>query len=233
MPLTAFTSLATYTAVLAESLAAIGLSSLAPSLLATIGKLAKCAVEEDDGALRAAAQAQVDNLIRGLGKLAGPTREGSGAPVPSPAEVVGGLFDALSRGLHSIEQIDLLVPKTASLETEFEFHASESYGGQASVGGMIQVVTLQAGFHALYEASSRNRIRMKIDFVSVPFDLRCRKALSPIGRQLMQVLGAAGISVTPQAEALIGKANEAKLVAALGAASASGASLDSVLAALA
>lgn len=76
MPLTAFTSLATYTAVLAESLAAIGLSSLAPSLLATIGKLAKCAVEEDDGTLRAAAQAQVDNLIRGLGKLAGPTREG-------------------------------------------------------------------------------------------------------------------------------------------------------------
>jgi hypothetical protein len=219
MPLAAIASLGTFTAVLAESMAAIGLSSLAPTLLAAIGKVAKCTLEEALPEARQAAQAELDALLGQVKKLGGAfgTRGEDGLPVPSPGEVVADLMQAIGKGLHSLEEINLLIPAKASLDAEFEFHANESYAGEAAAGAQIQLVTVKAGFSALYSSASSNRVKLHLDFVSVPVDLRCRGALKGLAEALAQVLATrpAPEALTPEERARLAAAPEARLRAAI------------------
>jgi hypothetical protein len=60
-----------------------------------------------------------------------------------------------------------LLPKTASIDAEFEFHGSERYGANANVGAQIEIVTVNAGYSALYEARSSNKVKLHVDFETV------------------------------------------------------------------
>jgi len=176
--LTAIASFASFTAVLAESLAAIGLSTIAPALVATLGKQLKCAFEsyaaDSQATDRNKALEPVRQGLQALNKMITPHKDG--LPVDTVLDVIGSVMESMIKGSESIEAIDLLVPKTADLDATFEFHANEQYEGEGQVGGMVSMFTIKAGMSALYSCESSNKVSLKLHFESVPVDLRCRRA---------------------------------------------------------
>jgi hypothetical protein len=199
--LTAIASFASFTAVLAESLAAIGLSALMPTLIASVGKQLKCAFEDfaNDPANLEKALAPLREGLGSLNKMLA-TRDGEGLPVPSVMDVIESVLSSMARGSESIEAIDLLVPKSADLDASFEFHGNERYEGEAEVGAMVQLVTVKAGMSALYESTSSSKVSLKLHFESVPVNLRCGRGALDLVRNLVSALSAKKILVSDAAD---------------------------------
>jgi hypothetical protein len=146
-------SVAAFSVVLAETFAAVGLSSLIPAGFITTARLVK---EVAGPTPDPASEEDVNKLTAAL------TTEGK------PGDAAGKLLTALAR---SVDDLDVLLPKDAKIHAEFEFHGSEGYSGEAAVGGQIELVTVKAGFSALYTASSSNKVTLDVDFASVHVEL--------------------------------------------------------------
>jgi hypothetical protein len=144
-------SVAAFSVVLAESFVAAATSTLVPATFLAVARGAKAAV---GGAAPAnsADPALADPLVGNM---------------PGVKEAV----DALRLAVNAMDEIDLLVPKTAKIHAEFEFEASESYAGHASIGAMVNVVSVSAGYSALYQTSTRNKITLDVDFAAVNYKL--------------------------------------------------------------
>lgn len=148
MALTAAISVASFSVVLAETFAAIGASTLVPATFIAGLKLAKGAGEEaGDGG----AGLGEDKLLQALG-----------------TNPLAPVIDALTAGMENIDEVQLLLPRDARLHAEFEFEARESISLGASISlPALQVVNVNAGFAALYESKSKNKITLDMNFVAV------------------------------------------------------------------
>jgi hypothetical protein len=156
MALTAAVSVASFSVVMAETFAAIGASTLVPATFIAGLRVAKGAGETqgDD-----AAAIGNDKMLAAFGT--------------NPLKPV---IDSLSNGLKNIDEIQLLLPRDARLHAEFEFEASDSISAGGSVGTVLQVVTVNAGFAALYESKSKNKITLDMNFVAVNVPLGAASA---------------------------------------------------------
>jgi hypothetical protein len=88
-------------------------------------------------------------------------------PVP-----LGPINDMLKAVSESLPSLDLLLPKSAKLHAEFSYEGHEAYemsediAGDVTYEGLVSV-GVRAGYSALYEATSKNRITLDVEFVSV------------------------------------------------------------------
>lgn len=135
MALAAIESVATFSVVLTEAFAAVGMSTIVPNTFLAM--------------LRAAANGQQPTDEERKGLLKGPTER---------------FFGHVLKTADSMESVDLLIPKKAKIHAEFEFQASEEYKVDAAIGVMVEVVTVKAGMTALYKSSSTNKITLDVDF---------------------------------------------------------------------
>lgn len=144
MALSTAISVGAFSVVLAESFAAVAASTLVPAtFLAVIRAAKKNASAENESA---------NDLVKDmLG--------------------VGQALKAVKTGIDSIDEIDLLVPKTAKIHGEFEFEASEAYSENIAIGALVNVVAVAAGYSALYETSTRNKITLDVEFAAVNYTL--------------------------------------------------------------
>lgn len=152
MALSAAVSVASFSIVLAKSFAAVAASSLVPATFLTLVRAAKGAAAGGGGSASAppstATVAAVDGLL-GNSELS----------------------NALKEAANVVTDIDLLVPKTAKITADFEFEATDGISVGASVGAAVQVVTISAGYSALYTSTSKNKIHLEVDFVSVNYTI--------------------------------------------------------------
>ena len=157
--LTTAVSVAAYSTVVAETFAAVGLSTLIPAAIVTTARAVNSAGDAAaDDAERATARS---NAIKKLEAL-----------LPGGA----GIADVLHAVAESNRSMDLLVPKSGKIHTEFAFEAREETGVQAGVSALIEVVTVKAGFAGIYEASTKNKITMDVEFALVEFPLVQKRA---------------------------------------------------------
>jgi len=146
MALTAAVSVASFSVVLAETFAAIGASTLVPATFVSGLRLAKGGGEGAvDGGLGD------DKMLAALGT--------------NPLKPV---IDALTKGMKNLDEVQLLLPRDARLHAEFEFEARDRVSVGASVSTpALQVVNVNAGFAALYDSKSKNKITLDMNFVAV------------------------------------------------------------------
>ena len=160
MALSTAVSVASFSVVLAETFAAVSLSTLIPAGVVTMARLAKQFPKQ----LRDQDGNPVEETPEARAKRQGPLTEAAGAVAATPAKAAAALVNAVGESLPSL---DLLLPKTAKIRAEFEFEGAERYEASVEVGALVKVVNIAAGYSALYETSSRNKITLEVDFVSV------------------------------------------------------------------
>lgn len=153
-------SVAAFSVVLTQSFVAVAASTLVPATFLAAARAARAAAGAGGG---------------------GGSGSTTGNALVTSAEGVKEVMEGLRSGVGQLEEIDLLVPKSARIEAEFEFEASEAWSAGASLGGMIQVVTVSAGYSALYQTSTRNKIRLEVDFASVNYRLAPLEPPAPPG----------------------------------------------------
>jgi hypothetical protein len=159
---TAF-SIASFSIVLAECFAMVGMSTLIPTAaVVAASTLRQAALSETNANPRAADADQKEDTL--LGKFLGFGDNIAKAPL-------NGFKQVLSSVAHDMDSISLLVPKTASIDATFKFHANESESFGAEVGGMIQLVTVKAGMSALFAVETSNEVHLHVDFALVNFNL--------------------------------------------------------------
>lgn len=174
---TAF-SVASYSAILTQNFAMVGISTLVPAAIAIAAKGLKGSVPESvpDNVPENEADNVPDNETESetkktakdpLAALFGPASKK--ADTPGPLEGVTNIIDSVAKS--QPDALQLLAPKSAKIEAEFQFRGNESYKGEAEVGAMINVVTVKAGFAALFEAESSNKIKLTVDFGLVEYKL--------------------------------------------------------------
>jgi hypothetical protein len=153
MALSAAVSVASFSAVLAASFAAVATSSLVPATFLTLVRAAKPPPPAPGG-----------------GSASAPV---STATVTAVEGLLGNniLSNALMEAAKVVTDIDLLVPKSAKITGDFEFQATDAVSGGASVGALVKVVTISAGYSALYTSTSKNKIHLEVDFVSVNYPI--------------------------------------------------------------
>ncbi len=139
-------SVGAFSVVLAETFAAVAASTLVPATFLAVVRAAKKANAPDD---------EVNAADMLIDRMSG----------------VKETVKAVQTAADSIDEIDLLVPRTAKINAQFAFEASESYAGSAAVGGMVNVVAVAAGYSALYETSSANKITLDVEFAAVNYTL--------------------------------------------------------------
>lgn len=161
--LSAATSVAAFSVVLAETFAAVGLSSLIPAGFITLARATKQGASAGAAALTPTEVQAIEDAIAHSSKPQDVTKTSL-----APGAVAGNLLTAVAK---SVDDLDVLLPKTAKIHGEFEFHASERYSGEAGVGCAVEVVTLKAGYSAMYQASSSNKVTLDVEFVSVHVEL--------------------------------------------------------------
>ena len=147
MGLSAATSVASFSVVLAEAFASVGLSTAVPAAVVTLARLVK------DQAGNAATIAALKSALEAMPK---------GGPLK-----FGELEKLLAAVSGSLTSLDLLLPKTAKIHAEFTFEGSEGASGGASIGAAINVVSVSAGYSAMYEMKSTNKITLDVHFESV------------------------------------------------------------------
>jgi hypothetical protein len=76
----------------------------------------------------------------------------------------------------SVDSLMLLVPKAAQIKADFTLEGREVCGGGVSVGAPLRVVTVSAGYSALFERKSGFRVKATIDVAAVDFPLDRRPA---------------------------------------------------------
>lgn len=158
MAISTAVSTASFSVVLAETFAAVGLSTVIPAGVVTVARLAK---ELSDGATP---DTRKTALTTELNALAGTDASGGSIGAVVPIKPVTDVVRAIS---DSLTTLDLLLPKTAKIHAEFEMSATDSYDVAGTVGMTANVVTLNAGYGMLYSNTSRNKITLDVDFVSV------------------------------------------------------------------
>ena len=146
MSATAATSVVSFSVVLAEAFAAVGLSTAVPAAVVTLARLAKNARTN---------AGHINDTKAALGKL--PTG-------PLSPEELNKLLGAVEKALPSL---DLLLPKTADIHAEFTFEGKEGMTAGAAGGVAINVVSVSAGYSAMYEMKSTNKITLDVHFESV------------------------------------------------------------------
>lgn len=153
MALSTAVSVASFSVVLTQSFAAVAASSLVPATFVTLARIAKGAAGAAGSGTPAASSTESTALVSSL--------------------VAGGdsLAKALKEVAKAVDSIDVLVPKTARITAEFEFEGSEAYAAELSAGAAVNVVSVSAGYSALYSTSSKNKIRLEVDFASVNYTL--------------------------------------------------------------
>lgn len=153
MAVSAAVSVGSFSVVLAQSFAAVAASSLVPATFLTLVRAAK-------------------------GVTTGGGSGGAGGSALASTETTSSINDmlgsdklskALNEAAKAVTDIDLLVPKTAKITADFEFEATDAVSASASVGGLVKVVSVSAGFSALYTSTSKNKIHLEVDFVSVNY----------------------------------------------------------------
>ncbi len=147
-------SVASFSVVLAETFTAVMMSTLVPAtfieVASTAKRLAQNAANPGD--------ADTDDAVNQLDALPG---------VDGLKKVVNTIATATGEPT----ELQMLLPKTATIDAEFEFHGSESYAASVSGGAQVKVVTVSAGYSALYETSSSNKVKLHIEFASVPVQI--------------------------------------------------------------
>src|SRR4051812_11862687 len=124
--LSAAVSVASFSVVLAETFAAVGLSTVVPAGVVTLARLVKN-LTPVSGEAPAARQ----------GRLEATTKDSVDALKNTPAAAVTALIKAISE---SLPALDLLLPKTAKIHAEFTFEGSEKYqvAAEGSAGGTVE-----------------------------------------------------------------------------------------------
>ena len=165
MTVSAAVSVASFSVVLAETFAAVGLSTIVPTSVVTLARLAK---QLAAGAAPVQADAdKIQSAISSVGSLTAKDSNNQPKPV-NPGDAIATLGSALGKALPSL---DMLLPKDAKIHAEFTYEGRDSMSLNASAGGMINVVSVSAGFSELYESKSTNKITLDINFVSVNIPL--------------------------------------------------------------
>ena len=154
MAVSAAVSVASFSAVLAASFAAVAASSLVPATFLSLVRAAKGAGAGGGGGT-------------GAGQLTSTPTEDAIDDLLHDDK----LSKALSEAGKSLTDIDLLVPKSAKITGDFEFQATDRVSADVSVGAAVKVVTISAGYSALYTSTSKNKIHLEIDFVSVNYPI--------------------------------------------------------------
>jgi hypothetical protein len=152
MSISAVASVASFSVVLAETFGAVALSTLIPNAF----------VESANAMKRLASRAATD-----------PADAGEEEKAMGPLSAIPGI-DAVRDAVKNIaaataepSDLHLLLPKKATIDAEFEFHGSESLTVGAGLGAQIKLVTVNAGFSALYSSSSSNKVTLHVDFETV------------------------------------------------------------------
>jgi hypothetical protein len=150
-------SVASFSVVLAETFGAVMLSTLIPATFVetanTVKRLAKSKADQNPPATPS--DTELTGATAALDKLPG--------------------IDAIRDAIRNIaaataepSELNLLLPRSATIDAEFEFHGNERYSANLQAGAQINVVNITAGYSALYETSSRNKVKLHIEFSSVP-----------------------------------------------------------------
>ena len=139
-------SVASFSVVLAEAFSAVGLSTLVPNTFIAAVRAAKATLDDPN-----ATAAKKDEARADLRAAAGTNDR--------LAEVLLAAVDT--------DALDVLLPNSAKIHAEFEFQGSEKYEYGAEMGAMVEVVTIRAGYNALYETSSKNKITLDVSFAPV------------------------------------------------------------------
>lgn len=155
MAVSAAVSVASFSAVLAASFAAVATSSLVPATFLSLVRAAKGATAGGGGGT-------------GAGQLSSTMAD---AAINDMLDNNDKLSKALSEAGQSLTDIDLLVPKSAKITGDFEFQATDGFKAGVAVGAAVQVVTISAGYSALYTSTSKNKIHLEVDFVSVNYPI--------------------------------------------------------------
>lgn len=145
-------SVASYSVVLAETFATVGLSTLVPATFVGVARAIKAAGEARDASRPVpAGTSEMERLDVGSIVPTGPAEE-------------------LVRYIAANEEtLDLLVPKKARIQAEFEMQASESYSEGMSGGVTMDVVTVKAGMSLLYKTKSECKVKLDLNFALANF----------------------------------------------------------------
>jgi len=154
-------SVVSFSVILAETFAAVGLSTLIPDTFIAGAKIAKSATDE------------LETLIN----TKEPDTPASGATAaPALAKGARNALQVVGNAAKHLDSLDVLLPHDARITASFSFQASDSFselvqgGGAANVDG-VGAVSVKAGYSALYESKSENKITLEINFKSVSVDL--------------------------------------------------------------
>ena len=154
-------SIVSFSIVLMEMFASLGLSTLIPATFLALARAAR----------RAGAAATAQNIIDSSDSFGGkPTSDGT-IPQDPPGKIAMGI---LQQAATAVDAIDLLVPSSATIDADFEFHGHQMESLKASAGtgpALTQLVTIKAGYAALYETSSSNKLKLHVEFRVVNYAL--------------------------------------------------------------
>ncbi len=169
--LTAAVSVASFSVVLAETFAAVGLSTVVPAGVVTLARMVKQIAGDPTQSASNGTTAAKDDVLH---QIAGQDASGTTpAKLGMPgADTAAKLVNAMAA---SLDELNLLLPSSAKIHAEFTFEARERYdvaaSGNLGVAAEVAVVGISAGFSALYEAKSTNKITLDIDFAPVNIKL--------------------------------------------------------------
>lgn len=155
MPIAGAMSVASFSIVLAEVFASVGLSTLVPASFLQLARALRQVVKDED--LKGLSADELTSAVSEFAKFL-PLSDGKDPNIAS--KVIQSL-------LSSSDTIDLLLPKTAKIKAEFSFEASESYEAGFELGAQLNVVGVRVGYSALYNERSSNKVTLEIDYVSV------------------------------------------------------------------
>jgi|GEM_PF-5813181 len=81
------------------------------------------------------------------------------------------ISDQLRQYIHASDKLQLLVPKSASIDAVFSCSGRESYHENVDVLGVLEVVGVKAGYSALFEMQSSTTIKLHVDFGPVEYSI--------------------------------------------------------------
>jgi hypothetical protein len=154
MAVTTAISVASFSIVLAETFGAVMLSTLIPATFVETASTMKRLAKKHVDAHTEPTQEEKDGALSVLKSLPG---------IPAISDALENVAMATAEPTN----LNLLLPKQATIDAEFEFHGSESYAYNANVGAQVKLVTVEAGYSALYTVSSSNKIKLHIEFETV------------------------------------------------------------------
>jgi hypothetical protein len=151
-------SVASFSIVLTETFIAVAASTLAPATFVSFLR-----------AMKAKAEADAGNAPPG--GITFPEFNADSNALTKGFDGIKDLLKGVGDGVRAIDEIELLVPKTAKIHAEFEFEATEQYATEGALGGFVNVVAISAGYSSLFQTASRNRITLDIDYAVVNYRL--------------------------------------------------------------